>query len=59
MSDKNYPFSGFSSVAIHGAENNHPNSAHITPIYASSTFTFDTAEEGIDRFSGKQEGYIY
>jgi methionine-gamma-lyase len=59
MSDKNCAFSGFSSVAIHGADNKHPNSAHITPIYASSTFTFDTAEEGIDRFSGKQEGYIY
>lgn len=56
---KNTAFSGFSSVAIHGNENKHPNSAHITPIYASSTFTFDTAEEGMDRFSGKQEGYIY
>lgn len=52
-------FSGFSSVAIHGSQNKHPNSAHITPIYASSTFTFDNAEEGIDRFSGVKEGYIY
>ncbi|HEX8334298.1 MAG TPA: aminotransferase class I/II-fold pyridoxal phosphate-dependent enzyme [Segetibacter sp.] len=55
----NPAFSGFSSVSIHGAENKHPNSAHTTPIYASSSFVFDTAEEGIDRFSGKQEGYIY
>ena len=59
MSNNNPAFSGFSSVAIHGAENKHPNSAHTTPIYASSSFVFDTAEEGIDRFSGKQEGYIY
>lgn len=51
--------SGFSSTAIHGNESKHPNSAHITPIYATSTFTFEDAQEGIDRFSGKQDGYVY
>lgn len=50
---------GFSSAAIHAHENQHPNSAHITPIYASSTYVFETAEQGIERFSGQQEGYIY
>jgi methionine-gamma-lyase len=57
-SDK-FPLSGFSSVAIHGNENQHPNNAHVTPIYATSTFTFDTAQQGMERFEGKQEGYIY
>src|ERR1044071_2565883 len=56
---KKRPITGFSSIAIHGHENKHPNSAHITPIYATSTFTFDTAEQGMERFSGIQEGYIY
>lgn len=59
MSSKHFDYSGFSSIAIHGNENLHPNSAHITPIYATSTFTFDTAEQGMERFSGQQDGYIY
>lgn len=59
MAHKILDLSGFSSVAIHGNQNNHPNSAHLTPIYATSTFTFDTADQGMERFSGLQEGYIY
>ncbi len=59
MQKKKFDYSGFSSIAIHGNFNKHPNSAHITPIYATSTFTFDTAEQGMERFSGEQEGYIY
>ncbi len=59
MSDNKFLFTGFSSLAIHGNESKHPNHAHITPIYATSTFTFDTAQQGMERFEGKQEGYIY
>ncbi len=59
MPGKIFEYSGFSSAAIHGNQNQHPNSAHITPIYASSTFTFDTAQEGMERFAGIQDGYIY
>ncbi len=59
MPVKTPPFTGFSSISIHGNENKHPNSAHITPIYATSTFTFDTAQQGMERFDGQQEGYIY
>lgn len=33
--------------------------AHQVPIYASSTYVFDEAEQGMRRFSGKEEGYIY
>ncbi|KAK6026927.1 Cys/Met metabolism PLP-dependent enzyme [Ostertagia ostertagi] len=33
--------------------------AHLTPIYASSTYTFNTAQQGIDIFQGNEEGYIY
>lgn len=50
---------GFGSVCVHGGHLPDPNYAHVTPIYASSTFVFDTAEQGMNRFSGKEEGYIY
>lgn len=59
MSKKNFRRKGFTSAAIHAHESRHPNSAHITPIYATSTFTFDTAQQGMERFSGLQEGFIY
>ncbi len=59
MSDNEFPFTGFSSVAIHGGHRDDPNYAHLTPIYASSTYVFDTAEQGMRRFSGEEEGYIY
>jgi methionine-gamma-lyase len=54
-----FPFSGMSSVAIHGGNEPDPNYAHITPIYASSTYLFDTAEQGMRRFAGEEKGYIY
>jgi methionine-gamma-lyase len=57
--DKDFPVSGFSSLAIHGAHKQDPNYAHLTPIYASSTYVFDTAEQGSRRFSGTEEGFIY
>lgn len=59
MPNKKFPFSGFSSVAIHGGGEPDPNYAHLTPIYASSTYTFDEAEQGMRRFSGDEKGYIY
>ncbi|KAB7707819.1 methionine gamma-lyase [Bacillus aerolatus] len=30
-----------------------------TPIFQTSTFTFDSAEQGEKRFAGEEEGYIY
>ena len=33
--------------------------ALITPIYQTSTFKFNTVEQGGNRFSGKEDGYIY
>ncbi len=50
---------GWGSVAIHGGHTNDPNYAHQVPIYASSTYVFDTAEQGMRRFSGEEEGFIY
>lgn len=44
---------------MHAGHKQDPMYAHQTPIYASSTFVFDTAEQGMRRFSGEEEGYIY
>jgi methionine-gamma-lyase len=55
MADKDFPISGF----IHAGHKQDPNYAHLTPIYASSTYVFDEAEQGMRRFSGEEEGYIY
>ena len=57
--DKDFPVSGFSSLAVHGGHRQDPMYAHQIPIYASSTYVYDTAEQGMRRFSGKEEGYIY
>jgi methionine-gamma-lyase len=59
MSDNNFPFSGWGSVAVHAGHKQDPMYAHLVPIYASSTFVYDTAEQGMRRFSGQEEGYIY
>ena len=50
---------GLSSVALHAAGHQNADDAHITPIYASSTFTFDTAQEGMERFAGEDKSKIY
>lgn len=57
--DKNFDLKGFGSAAIHAGHRQDPNYAHQTPIYASSTFVYDNAEQGMKRFSGQEEGYIY
>ena len=62
--DKSFPLnktilSGWSSLAVHGGHKKDPNHAHLVPIYASSTYVFDDAEQGMRRFSGQEEGYIY
>lgn len=54
-----FPLHGFSSLALHAGHRQDPNYAHVTPIYASSTFVYDEAEQGMRRFSGDEEGYIY
>ncbi|MFZ9661428.1 MAG: trans-sulfuration enzyme family protein [Chitinophagaceae bacterium] len=59
MADKDFKIKGFSSLAVHGGHDADPLNAHLTPIYASSTFVFDDAEQGMRRFSGKEKGYIY
>ncbi|WP_138380656.1 methionine gamma-lyase [Luteithermobacter gelatinilyticus] len=51
---------GFATRAIH-LENadRDPYGSLTQPIYMTSTFEFDTAEQGGARFAGEEEGYIY
>ena len=59
MPSKKKQLKGFGSTAIHAGHETEGNYAHLTPIYASSTYVFDTAEQGMRRFSGDEPGYIY
>lgn len=49
----------FESLCIHGAHQPEAKHAHLTPIYASSTYTFDSAQQAADIFTGKESGYVY
>ena len=46
MSSQKKQLKGFGSTAIHAGHETEGNYAHLTPIYASSTYVFDTAEQG-------------
>ncbi len=51
---------GFSTRAIHsGHDKSDPHGALTSPIYMTSTFEFETAEQGGARFAGEEGGYIY
>lgn len=50
---------GFDTLCIHGGHTPESNRAHLTPIYASSTYTFDSAEQAIAIFKNEEPGYIY
>ena len=56
---KNKKFKGISTLTLHTANKENNNSSHTTPIYATSTFTFDSAEEGMERFKGTDKTKLY
>lgn len=51
--------SGFSSLALHHYKNNNSENAHLVPIYATSTFTYNNTQEGADRFTNNDKEKIY
>jgi len=55
----NKKYKGVGTTAIHASGHNNANHAHLTPIHASSTFTFETATEGSERFAGSDKTKIY
>lgn len=50
---------GFATRAIHGGKSKNAAGALATPIYQTSTFVFESAEQGGRRFAGEEPGYIY
>lgn len=53
------PTTGFDTVCIRGGHSTEGHRAHLTPIYASSTYVFESAEQAISVFKGDEKGYIY
>ncbi|WP_409291494.1 methionine gamma-lyase [Peribacillus sp. SCS-37] len=53
-------FNNMETEVIHAGydSKNHLGSLSV-PIFQTSTFTFDSAEQGENRFAGREEGYIY
>ncbi|RYE01082.1 MAG: aminotransferase class I/II-fold pyridoxal phosphate-dependent enzyme [Sphingobacteriales bacterium] len=50
---------GIDTICIHGGHKGEMHRAHLTPIYASSTYTFDSAEQAAAIFRGEEKGYVY
>lgn len=59
MSNENLKAMGFATKAIHGGHVKDQFGALATPIHQTATFVFDSAEQGGNRFSLTEEGYIY
>lgn len=51
--------SGFHSKLIHAGAPPEVHGSVVTPIYQTSTFAFESAQQGAERFAGTSEGYIY
>lgn len=47
------------TIVVHGNHEKNANGALSTPIYQTSTFIFDSAEQGGRRFAGQEDGFIY
>jgi methionine-gamma-lyase len=50
---------GLETICIHGGHVPESNRAHLTPIYATSTYTYDSAEQAAAIFKEEEKGYIY
>ena len=60
MSKIDFSKVGFGTTMIHAGQEPDPlHGALATPIYQTSTFCFETVEEGSDKFSGKIPGFCY
>lgn len=47
------------TLCIHAGKEKAPHGALSTPLYQTSTFIFESAEQGAARFAGEAPGYIY
>jgi methionine-gamma-lyase len=50
---------GFETKMVHAGAPPDPYGSAVVPIYQTSTFAFESAQNGADRFAGRADGYIY
>jgi methionine-gamma-lyase len=50
---------GFDTKVIHAGGHHDAYGSATVPIYQTSTFAFDSAQQGADRFAGAADGFIY
>ncbi len=50
---------GINSKLVHAGSAHDPYGSATVPIYQTSTFAFDSAQNGAERFAGQADGYIY
>ena len=50
---------GFGSLCVHDIKDLVRNNPHTLPIYATTVFEFESVQQGMDIFQGKEEGHIY
>ena len=56
---KNIRNYGIETQCVHAGLKETKEGAVVTPIYQTSTFAFRNAQQGADRFAGKEKGFIY
>ncbi len=50
---------GFGSLCVKEWPDKKTTKPHILPLYATSSFEFENIEQGINIFTGKEEGHVY
>jgi methionine-gamma-lyase len=49
----------FTSICVQESEEKRTTRPHVLPLYATSSFSFENIEQGMDVFSGKETGHLY
>ncbi len=50
---------GFGSLCVHELPSKKTTEPHVLPIYATSSFAFESIDQGINIFTGKEQGHVY
>ena len=59
MSQQDFSDSGFATRAVRAGQRRSSEGEQSEPIYTTSSFVFDSAEQAAARFSGEQPGNVY
>lgn len=49
----------FDSICVSSPENHKTTEPHQLPIYATSSFVYESVQDSIDVFTGKEKGHVY